>query len=217
VGCSAETSAVFQTLIEPVEAPASPSDVAVASPEAVADSGSATWWPHPEGYAMVLPAGWGGIALDDAQASQLLDAVAVGNPALAARIETVLTTTNSRISAIAAVPDAAAGAAPILVVVAQPTEDRQAHAVKSLVKEQIESLPGLSGGPFRDDVTLPAAKGVQFDFSIDDPDLGALQIRSYLFRFGSDAFLVCFVAPVESFEEAELVFEAIAASLRFGV
>jgi hypothetical protein len=105
----------------------------------------------------------------------------------------------------------------ILLVLAQPTEDRQAHAVKTLVKEQIASLPGLSAGPYRDDVTLPTAKGVRFDYSIDDPDLGILQVRSYLFRFGSDAYLVSFVALEEDFEAAEAIFEAIAASLRFGV
>lgn len=217
VGCSAQTRAVFEALLDPAAVPASPSEAVVASPDVVDDIGSATWWPHPDGYAMVLPAGWSGIALDEAQASQLMDAVAVVNPALAERIETVLSATNSRVSAIAAVPGLDVDIAPILLILAQPTEDMQAHALKSLVKEQIDSLPGLSGGPFRDDVTLPTATGVRFDFSIDDPDLGALQVRSYLFRFGSDAYLVSFVAPAEGFEDAEAIFEAIAMSLRFGV
>jgi hypothetical protein len=64
---------------------------------------------------------------------------------------------------------------------------------------------------------LPTAKGVRFDFSVLDPDLGALQVRSYLFRFGGEAYLVCFIAAQDQFESAEPIFEVIAASLRFGV
>jgi hypothetical protein len=216
-GCSESTSAVFEALLDPLGAPASPSEAVVEVADAVEGSANPTWWPHPDGYAMVLPPGWSGFAVDDAQVSQLVDTLALAHPDLAARIDEVLTATNSRVSAIAADPSVEAGLAPLLIVLAQPTEDRQAHAVKSLVKEQISSLPGLSGGPFRDDVMLPTAKGVRFDFSLDDPDLGALQVRSYLFRFGSDAYLVCFIAPEEGFEDAEPVFEAIAVSLRFGV
>ncbi|HKZ92004.1 MAG TPA: hypothetical protein VJZ50_07680 [Candidatus Limnocylindrales bacterium] len=218
VGCSAQTSAVFQAFLDPVAAPpASPSEPVAAASDDVEDAGLATWWPHPDGYAMVLPAGWSGVALDDAEASQLVDAVDVTFPDLAARIDAVLISTHSRVSAIAADASAVGDIGPLLIVLAQPTEDRGAHAVKSLVKEQIAGLPGLSGGPFRDDVTLPTATGVRFEFTIDDPDLGALQVRAFLFRFGSDAYLVSFVAPEEDFEEAEAIFEAIVASLRFGV
>jgi hypothetical protein len=216
-GCSAPTTAVFEALLDPFGAPASPSEAVAGIVEAVQGSGEATWWPHPDGYAMVLPPGWSGAAVDDAQSSELVDALSADSPELATRIDDVLDTTNSRVSAIAGDLDAVSDLAPLLVVLAQPTDDRQAHAVKSLVKEQISSLPGLSGGPFRDDVTLPTAKGVRFDFSLEDPDLGPLQVRAYLFRFGGDAYLVCMVAPVEDFEDAEAIFEAIAASLRFGV
>ncbi len=146
-----------------------------------------------------------------------IDAVSVVSPDLALRIEEVLDATNSRVSAVAGDPSAADSLPPLLIVLAEPTEDQQAHAVKSLVKDQISDLPGLSGGPFRDDVTLPTARGVRFDFSLEDPDLGAIQVRSYLFRFGADAYLVCFVASEDGFEAAEAIFEAIAASLRFGV
>ena len=216
-GCSATTSAVFDALLDPFAAPASPSDAAVEVPTAVDGSGEATWWPHPDGYAMVLPPGWSGAAVDDAQVGQLVDALAVERPELASRIETVLEATGSRVSAVAADPTSAEDVAPLLLVLAQATGDQQAHAVKSAVKEQIAGLPGLDGGPFRDDVTLPTAKGVRFDFSLLDPDLGALQVRSYLFRFGGEAYLVCFIAPLEDFEAAEPIFEAIASSLRFGV
>lgn len=216
-GCSAPTGAVFEALLDPFGAPASPSGAAVEIPDAIAGTGEPTWWPHPDGYAMVLPSGWSGAAVDDAQTSELVDAVSVSSPDLALRIEDVLDATNSRVSAVAGDPSALGDLPPLLIVLAQPTDDQQAHAVKSLVKDQISGLPGLSGGPFRDDVTLPTARGVRFDFSLEDPDLGAIQVRSYLFRFGGDAYLVCFVASQEGFEDAEAIFEAIAASLRFGV
>jgi hypothetical protein len=215
--CSAPTSAVFQALLDPFGAPASPSEAVLEIADAVAGDSEATWWPLSDGYAMVLPAGWSGLAVDDAQVSQLIDALAASGSALGPRIREVLEATGTRVSAIAGDPSATEDLSPLLIVLAQPTGDRQAHAVKSQVKDQISSLPGLSGGPFRDDITLPTAKGVRFDFSIEDPDLGALQVRSYLFRFGGDAYLVCFVAPADSFEEAESLFDAIAASLRFGV
>jgi hypothetical protein len=216
-GCSAQTSAVFQSMFAPVVAPvdpaaplASPGDLQAALPEA-------TWWPHPDGYAMVLPAGWSGVAVDDSRARELVAAVFATDAELAGRIGGVLDSTGTRISAIAAQANAGDVLGPLVVVLAQPTQDRGAHAVKSLVKEQIASLPGLADGPFRDDVTLPSANGVQFEFTIADPALGALQVRALLFRFGSDAYLVSFVAPESEFEAAEAIFEAIAASLRFGV
>ena len=216
-GCSATTSAVFEALLDPFGAPPSPSEAVVEVPAAVEGSGDATWWPHPDGYAMVLPPGWSGAAVDDAQVAQLVDALAVERPELASRIGTVLESTGSRVSAVAADPTVTEDLAPLLLVLAQPTEGEQAHAVKSAVKEQIASLPGLDGGPFRDDDTLPSARGVRYDFSLLDPDLGALQVSSYLFRYGGGAYLVCFIAPLDDIEAAEPIYEAIAASLRFGV
>jgi hypothetical protein len=217
IGCSAQTSAVFEALLDPAGAPASPAEAAPAPTDAVDGATNPMWWPHPDGYAMVLPAGWVGLATDQAAADRLMAALEAANPALAARIEGVLISTNTRVSAIAAGSILQAGTSPLLVVLAQPTVNLGAHAVKSLVKDQIASLPGLVAGPYRDDVTLPAAKGVRFDYSIEDPDLGPLQVRSYLFRFASEAYLVSFVASAASFEAAEPIFEAIAASLRFGV
>jgi hypothetical protein len=216
-GCSAQTSAVFQTMLAPVVVAADPA-VPVATPSGLEGAlPESTWWPHPDGYAMVLPPGWGGVAVDETRARQLVDAVLVTDPELAARLGGVLDSTGTRISAIAAQTSAAEVLGPLVIVLAQPTQDRGAHAVKSLVKEQIAALPGLADGPFRDDVALPSANGVQFEFTIADPALGALQVRALLFRFGSDAYLVAFVAPEAEFEAAEAIFEAIAASLRFGV
>jgi hypothetical protein len=166
---------------------------------------------------MDLPAGWNGLAVADGAENELLDIVADDSPGLAARISGVLDATDSRISAVAAHPDGDTSLASMLVVIAQPTRARPAHAVKSLVKQQISDLPGLTAGPFRNDVTLPNAKGVRYEFSIDDPDLGDLMVRAYLFRFGSDAYLVTFVATADGFEASEAMFEAIAQSLRFGV
>lgn len=216
-GCSAQTSAVFQSMLAPVVAPVDPA-APVATPSGLVEAlPDATWWPHPEGYAMVLPAGWSGVAIDESRAGQLIAAVLAVDPELAARISAVLDSTDARISAIAADASAVDGVGPLVIVLAQPTQDRGAHAVKSLVKEQIAGLPGLADGPFRDDVSLPSANGVQFEFTIADPTLGVLQVRALLFRFGSDAYLVSFVAPEAGFEAAEPIFEAIAVSLRFGV
>jgi hypothetical protein len=216
VGCSAQTSAVFDALLEarglPIAA-ARPGDAGGST----ADPEASTWWPHPEGYAMDLPPGWSGIAVDGASEDDLLDIVAGDSPGLAARITGVLDATDSRISAVAADAHGGSSLAPMLIVIAQATHERPAHAVKSLVKQQISELPGLTAGPFRNDVLLPNAKGVRYEFSIEDPDLGELMVRAYLFRFGSDAYLVTFVATVEGFEGAEATFEAIAQSLRFGV
>jgi len=216
VGCSAQTSAVFDALLDArsVAADAPGSDTASGSPS---EDRATTWWPHPEGYAMTLPAGWAGLAVDGGSESQLLKALADSSPALADRVAGVLAATDSRISAVAADPSAGTALVPLLVVIAQPTHERPAHAVKSLVKEQISELPGLTAGPFRNDVLLPNAKGVRYEFGLQDPDLGQLMVRAYLFRFGSDAYLVTFVASADSFDAAEAVFEAIAQSLRFGV
>jgi hypothetical protein len=216
VGCSAQTGAVFDALLD-ARGAAGPASESNAASDAPQDPAEQTWWPHPEGYAMVLPSGLTGLALGGSEERQLLDAMADDSPALAARIVAVLGATDARISAVAGGRGTGVTLGPVLVVIAQPTGGRPAHAVKSLVKQQISDLPGLTAGPFRNDVTLPNAKAVRFEFSLDDPELGELMVRAYLLRFGSDAYLVTFVAPVDSFDAAEAVFEAIAQSLRFGV
>jgi hypothetical protein len=216
-GCSASTNAVFEALLEPLGAQASPTEAVTDPADASTGSDEATWWPLPDGYAMVLPPGWSGVALSDTQVNQLVDAVGADHPDLVGRIDDVLEVTDSRVSAIAGDPEAAGDLAPLLVILTQPIGDRPAHAVKAQVKEQIAGLPGLSGGPFRADVSLPTVNGVRFDFSLDDPDLGSIQVRSYLVRFAGDAYLVCFVAAADDFEDAEATFESIVSSLRFGV
>ena len=58
--------------------------------------------------------------------------------------------------------------------------------------------------------------GVRFVYTIDDDDLGELRVFSYLIRAGKTAYLVNFVASADVAAEAEIVFYAIANSLRFG-
>jgi hypothetical protein len=217
VGCSAPTSAVFQALVDPAGAPLSSPEADTAADPAAESSESAMWWPHPDGYAMVLPAGWSGVAVEPADTARLIDAIDAGMPGLASRMGDVLDRSEARVSAIAADPDAQGDVTPVLVVLAQPTEGKRAHAIKTRVREQINAVPGLSGLISPHDVTLPTAKGVRYDYTIDDPDLGELRVRSYLFRFGRQAYLVNFIAPEAGADEAEAIFDAIADSLRFGV
>jgi hypothetical protein len=217
VGCNAQTSAVFETLLDPARAnpPAVGGD---AASDATSDSdGGPAWWPHPDGYAMALPSGWSGVAVTSSQQDQLVGAVAESEPALARRVRAVLGDTKSRVSAVAADTAANGALKPVLVVLAQPTEGRKARAVKARVADQIAGLPGIQGVPVRMDVHLPDASGVRFDYYLHDPDLGSLRARSYLFRFGGQAYLVSFAAASSSFDDAEAVFDAIAESLRFGV
>jgi hypothetical protein len=218
VGCTAETAAVFESLIDPARAPASPSDTGPASDGTQTGAASPAWWPHPDGYAMTLPAGWTGVIVNRAQSGRLTDAVDVTLPGVAERIEAVLGTTKSRVTAVAVDVSGEGAVSPLLIVVAQPTDGKRAHGVKTRVLEQISNLPGIQGIPGRHDVRLPAGSGVRFEYSIVDPDLGTLRVYSYLFRFGSQAYLVNFVASQDAFDsDAEQLFESIAESLRFGV
>jgi hypothetical protein len=218
VGCSAPTNAVFQALLDPAgTAMSSPEATSTTEPAAL-DSETETWWPHPDGYAMDLPAGWSGAAVERDGTDALLAAVATTMPDLATRMEGVLVGTKVRVSAIATDLSSVGSVSPVLLVLAQPTEGKRWHVVKTRVREQINELPGLSGPPLSPhDVLLPAAKGVRFDYTVNDLDLGELRVTSYLFRFGRTAYLVNFVAPADMATEAEEIFEIIAASLRFGV
>lgn len=166
---------------------------------------------------MDLPAGWSGLALERAQTGQLIDAIEATHPDLAGRMTSVLLDTRSRVSAVAG--DLTAGDdLKLLVVVAQPTEGRRPNAIKERVKEQIGDLPGLLPGPLVPHTErLPAARGHRFDYAIDDPDLGRLHVRSYLFKFGSHAYLVNLIASEATAAEAEAMFDSIAESLQFGV
>lgn len=217
IGCDATTGAVFQALLDPDETAVSSPAVTPADP--VADTNEAvTWWPHPDGYSLDLPAGWSGLAVEAEQADALIDALGSTMPTLAARIEGLLVAGNVRVSAIAADTEADGELTPFLVVLAQPTEGRRAREVKAHVREQIYALPGLTDEPFAPhDVILNSAKWVRFDYSVADPDLGEMRVRSYLFRFGREAYLVNFVVGAAFAEQAESIFDEMAESLRFGV
>ncbi len=218
VGCSAPTTAVFQALLDPARTPVSSPEAGTAASSAVDDGGAETWWPHPDGYAMDLPAGWSGVAFERGQADSLVSAVASTMPGLANRMDDVLDGSKVRVSAVAADPTAAGKVAPVLIVLAQPTEGMRAREVKSHVRDQIAGLPGLVNEPISPhDVLLNTAKGVRYDYRIDDPDVGELRVRSYLFRFGRQAYLVNFIASADVADEAEAIFDEIANSLRFGV
>jgi hypothetical protein len=217
VGCSAPTSAVLQALLGPAGVPLSSPAISADDPAAVG-SGTATWWPHPEGYAMELPAGWSSMAVASDQTDELVATVATSLPGLAGRIGGVIDGSKSRISAIAVGPAIAGESALALVVLAQPTEGRRAREVKTHVRDEIAVLPGLTSQPVSShDVVLDTAEAVRFDYTIADPDLGELRVRSYLFRFGRQAYLVNFVASADEADEAEVIFDEIADSLRFGV
>lgn len=217
VGCSAPTNAVFQALLDPAGTNASLPEGDAAVNDVVASGDVAMWWPHPDGYAMVLPAGWSGVAVAPDRTPELVTAVAESLPGLGQRMAEVLDGGTARVSAIALDPAAAGDVAPVLLVLAEPTEGRRAHAIKTEVRDRINGLPGLSSPLSAHDVILATAKGVRFDYTVMDPDLGELRVFSYLFRFGRTAYLVNFVASAEVVDEAEPTFDAIVDSLRFGV
>lgn len=215
VGCSAPTTAVFQALLDPAGT-AMPSPESDPAADPAADSGEfPTWWPHPAGYAMVLPAGWAGVVIEPGQTDVLIAEVSQSLPGLSQRMVDVLDGTKVWLSAIAA--DPVANGDPILLVLAEPIEGRRPHAIKTDVRQRIQDLPGRMGPLSAHDVILPTAEGVRFDYTIVDSDLGELRVFSYLFGFGRTAYLVNFVASVDVADEAEVVFDAIAASIRFGV
>jgi hypothetical protein len=175
------------------------------------------WWQHPDGYVMVLPAGWSGVAVDAAETADMIDAVSTTMPGLADRIEGVIGANDVRVSAIAADVEATGAVSPVLLVLAQPTGGRKNHKIKSDIYDQISDLPGLSGALSPHPVHLPSAKGERYDYSIVDDDLGEIRVRSFLFRFGRWVYLVNFIASADIAFDAGADFDEIADSLRFGV
>ena len=218
VGCSAPTTAVFQALLDPAGTATSSPEADPAVDDATSDGGAPVWWPHPDGYAMVLPAGWSGVAVERDGTDAIIDAVASATPLLAQRMDNVLRRSKARVSAFAADPSALEGGTPMLVVLAQPTDGRKKYAIKNDVRERIDDLIGGASTLSAHDIVLSSAiKGVRFDYEIYDPDLGELRVFSYLFRPGRTAYLVSFVAPVDQADQAEQIFDDIVSSLRFGV
>jgi hypothetical protein len=217
MGCSAQTGAVFEALLDPDPARLSASEGETAMDAATESAAPATWWPLPEGYNMVLPAGWSGVSVDRAGAGRLMEAVAASSPALAQRMSDVLGGTGTRVSAVAGDRSAASDSGPMLLVLTQPTDGRKRHELKQHVRRQISQLPGIAGKPVVQDASLSAARGWRVDFSVVDPDLGALRVRSYLIPFGRHAYLVNFIASEDAVDDADELFDAIADSLNFGV
>ena len=224
VGCTTPTGALLEAFLDPVVVTgpldAAPSPVAASpspgDPLAV-DAGTATLWPHPDGYALATPPGWSAFVVGDGLADALLGTLAGTLPGLAARVGAVLESTEAQVSMVGVDLASDAQVPPLLVVLAQSTEGHRARQVKTRAAEQIAQLPGIQGEPVRTDEQLPDAEAVRFDFVIDDPDLGQVGVQTYLFRFGGQAYLVSFVASVEVFAAAEEVFSSIAESLRFGI
>jgi hypothetical protein len=214
LGCTAQTSAVFEALVDPARAPASSSEGDTA--DDAAESSASTWWPLPDGYRMELPAGWFGVDVDDDQASQFIDAVGATYPGLADRMQTVLGATESRVSAVALDPSAG-DTPPLMLVLAQPMHGMRAHEIKQHVRKQIGQLPGLTAPPFVKDAGLPMERAWRYDYGLNDADLGPLIVRSYLFRYGKDAYLVNFIAATDDADAADSLFDEITESLRFGV
>lgn len=215
VGCSTPTDAVFQALL-------APAGTAVSSPEAEPADGAATssapptWWQHPDGYEMVLPAGWTGVAVDPAESGGIIEAVSAANPQLGERIDLVVGGSNLRVSAIATNGVIEGKVAPLLVVLAEPRSGRKWYVVKEDTRQRLAGLPGLSGGFTPHQYRLPSAEGVRYDFTIVDDDLGEIRVRSWLFKWGRSAYLVNFVVSADLADAASADFDAIQDSLQFG-
>ena len=215
VGCSAPTSAVFQALLDPAGTSVSSTEADPAD-SAATDSASSTWWQHPDGYEMVLPAGWNYVAVQPDQTDEIIDAVDIANPGLGDRIEDVVGTSNLRVSAIAATEVVDGQVGPLMVVLAEPKSGRKWYAVKEDTMHHIANLPGLRGGVTPHQYQLPSAKGVRYDFTIVDEDLGEIRVRSYLFKWANSAYLVNFIVSADLINEAGSDFDSIQNSLQFG-
>ena len=215
VGCSAPTDAVFQALLDPAETTLSTPEVDPAE-SAAESSDDSTWWQHPSGYEMVLPAGWAGVAVEAEASDDFIQAVDESDAGLGERIEEVIGESDVQISAIAANGVIEGQVAPVLLVLAEPVAGRKNHVIKDDVYARLSDLPGLNGGLAPHDVRLPKAKGVRYDYTISDPALGEIRVRSYLFRWGKTVYLVNFVASADLADEAAPDFDSIQDSLQFG-
>lgn len=216
VGCTTQTSALFEAALDSVGSAGSVSAMVDAAGDPTSEDGEA-WWPHPAGYAMALPSDWTAVNVDGSTSATLIAIVGDQLPGLGERIDDVLATTGSSLSMVAAGTSTQSGVPPCVIVLAQSTQGHRARQVKTLVAEQIAALPGIEGLPTRTDETLPDAEAVRFDYVVNDPDLGALRVRSYLFRFGGQAYLVNFAAPAAAFGSLEPVIADVIESLRFGI
>jgi hypothetical protein len=208
VGCSGQAGAALQAVLD-----AAPS----ASQASEGESGSPTWWAHPHGYSMTVPDGWAAVDLEASSTEQLLAALGDQHPDATERIRAVLATTGARASAIAVDLGAGRDIPPLMIIVAQDASGIRPRQLKVQVEAQIASLPGLRSDPLRTDERRNGAGSVRFDYTLDDPDLGALRVSSSLFRYGGQAYVVSFVAPESAFDAARPDFELIASSLRFGI
>jgi hypothetical protein len=212
VGCSGQTGAVFLALLDP------PAPLAGGDPSGDATaSESPTWWAHPHGYAMSLPAGWVALDLEVSSTDELLSALEDEQPGAAQRVRQVLATTGARGSMLAVDLGSDRDLPPIVLILAEDAAGIRPRQLKTLVEDQVASLPGIRAVPVRTDERRNDAGSVRFDYTIDDPDLGALRVRSSLYRYGGHAYVVSFIAPEAAFDAARSDFEIIAASLRFGI
>ena len=215
VGCSAPTNAVFQALLDPAGTAASTPEADLAD-SAAEGSETSTWWQHPDGYEMVLPAGWSGVAVAASETDGLIDAIDAANPGLGERMRDVLGESDVRVSAIAARETIEGKVPPSLLVLAEPKAGRKPYAIKEDVHQRISGLDGLSGVLAPHDVQLRKAEGVRYDYTISDSTLGEIRVRSYLIRFGETFYLVNFLASADLAGDAASDFDEIQDSLKFG-
>jgi hypothetical protein len=134
-----------------------------------------------------------------------------------ARIGEVVATTGARASMLAVDLGWGGEVPPLMLVVAKASDGMRPRQLKTHVADELAALPGIRAAPVRTDERLNDTATVRFDYAIDDPDLGALRVRTSLFRFGGQAYLVSFVALETEAGEARTDFDRIATSLRFGI
>lgn len=216
VGCTTQTSSLFEAVLDSVGSTGSAGAMGDTAGDPATQDGEA-WWPNPDGYAMALPPDWTAMNVDGPTSETLIAIVGDQLPGLGERIDGVLATTGSSLSMVAVGASTQSDVPPCVIVLAQSTQGHRARQVKTMVAEQIAALPGIEALPTRIDETLPDAEAVRFDYVVNDPDLGALRVRSYLFRFGGQAYLVNFAAPSATFGSLEPVIADIVESLRFGI
>jgi hypothetical protein len=171
----------------------------------------------PDGYSLTLPGGWTATALGPNDVEPLLSLLGASNPDLGNLVRNILNLTHARASMVGGnLRDTSAAVPPNVTVLIQPSGGLPLDFVGPIVQQLVKQIPGVTGNPTRDKVSLPSGDAIRMDYQVQPDGGGALiGLRTYVIVRGSQTFLFTFTASADHVADQGPTFDQIIGSLQF--
>lgn len=182
-----------------------------------APAASPTELSSPDGYSLMLPAGWVGTRTNGEATRAALEAVTAGDGLLGEEATALFEITDADLSMVAAntsqIP--VTTVPPVMAILVIPSQRGSADTQQRL-DDILGSLATVTSEIQHTVASVRAGDAQRYDLTVAG-DLLTVQIRLYLFTIGDDGIVILFGSDPAIAGDASADMEAIVKSLRFGV